>query len=148
MDYQAMVAPREALLQNASMVRPNQRLHAHALPPDESQAPVQRTGLQGGIAALFLQHDMAFGELALVSPTGTEPHHALDWQAERPVHLLRNVQRLTAPNPGFMTGPGTNSYLVGDANTGFIAIDPGPADADHIQRLWRAALHPDGSGGN
>ncbi|MEO7105471.1 MAG: MBL fold metallo-hydrolase, partial [Rhodoferax sp.] len=68
--------------------------------------------------------------------------------AERPVHLLRNVQRLTAPNPGFMTGPGTNSYLVGDANTGFVAIDPGPADADHIQRLWRAALHPDGSGGN
>ena len=70
------------------------------------------------------------------------------WQHQLPVHLLRNVQRLTAPNPGFMTGPGTNSYLVGDANTGFIAIDPGPADADHIQRLWRAALHPDGSGGN
>jgi recombination protein RecT len=70
------------------------------------------------------------------------------WQHQLPVHLLRNVQRLTAPNPGFMTGPGTNSYLVGDANTGFIAIDPGPADADHIQRLWRAAIHPDGSGGN
>ena len=70
------------------------------------------------------------------------------WQTELPVHLLRNVQRLTAPNPGFMTGPGTNSYLVGDANTGFIVIDPGPADADHIQRLWRAAMHPDGSGGN
>ncbi len=70
------------------------------------------------------------------------------WQHQLPVHLLRNVQRLTAPNPGFMTGPGTNSYLVGDANTGFIAIDPGPADADHVQRLWRAALHPDGSGGN
>ena len=70
------------------------------------------------------------------------------WQDQLPVHLLRNVQRLTAPNPGFMTGPGTNSYLVGDANTGFIAIDPGPADADHLQRLWRAAMHPDGSGGN
>jgi recombination protein RecT len=70
------------------------------------------------------------------------------WQTELPVHLLRNVQRLTAPNPGFMTGPGTNSYLVGDANTGFIIIDPGPLDADHLQRLWRAALHPDGSGGN
>ena len=70
------------------------------------------------------------------------------WQHQLPVHLQRNVQRLTAPNPGFMTGPGTNSYLVGDANTGFIAIDPGPADADHLQRLWRAAMHPDGSGGN
>jgi recombination protein RecT len=43
--------------------------------------------------------------------------HELAWQTERPVALLKNVQRLTAPNPGFMTGPGTNSYLVGDPAT-------------------------------
>jgi glyoxylase-like metal-dependent hydrolase (beta-lactamase superfamily II) len=71
-----------------------------------------------------------------------------EWQSNTPVGLLLNVLRLTAPNPGFMTGPGTNSYLVGDAHTGFIAIDPGPADADHVARLWAAATHPDGSGGN
>jgi recombination protein RecT len=71
-----------------------------------------------------------------------------DWQTDTPVALLKNVLRLTAPNPGFMTGPGTNSYLVGDAATGFMAIDPGPADAEHLQRLWQAACHPDGSGGN
>ena len=65
--------------------------------------------------------------------------HPLDWQTERPVPLLRNVMRLTAPNPGVMTGPGTNSYLVGDPATGFIAIDPGPADAEHLDKLWRAA---------
>ena len=146
-DYQPSVSLHWPLLQNAGMVRPHQRLHTHATPPS-SEAPDQRTGLLGGVAARFLQHDTVFGELALVCPTGTEPHHALDWQSERPVHLLRNVQRLTAPNPGFMTGPGTNSYLVGDSNTGFIVIDPGPADADHVQRLWRAAIHPDGSGGN
>ncbi|HEY9095388.1 MAG TPA: MBL fold metallo-hydrolase, partial [Hydrogenophaga sp.] len=63
----------------------------------------------------------------------------LDWQSERPVPLLKNVMRLTAPNPGFMTGPGTNSYLVGDPDTGYLAIDPGPADAEHVERLWRAA---------
>ncbi|MFZ3129349.1 MAG: hypothetical protein WA136_15170, partial [Rhodoferax sp.] len=131
------------------MVRPNQHLHPH--PSGAAQAagegPAQRTALLAGIATHVLQHDMAYGELALVNPHGVEPHHALDWQCERPVSLLKNVQRLTAPNPGFMTGPGTNSYLVGDAHTGFIAIDPGPADADHLQRLWRAALHPDGGGG-
>jgi recombination protein RecT len=44
------------------------------------------------------------------------------------------VQRLTAPNPGVMTGPGTNSYLVGDPDTGYIAIDPGPADPAHLER--------------
>jgi len=71
-----------------------------------------------------------------------------DWQTDTAVALLKNVQRLTAPNPGVMTGPGTNSYLVGDALAGFIAIDPGPADAGHVQRLWQAARHPDGRGGN
>ena len=71
-----------------------------------------------------------------------------DWQTSRPVALLRNVLRLTAPNPGVMTGPGTNSYLVGDASTGFTVIDPGPADADHLQRLWQAAMDKDGAGGN
>ena len=71
-----------------------------------------------------------------------------EWQTHTPVALLRNVLRLTAPNPGVMTGPGTNSYLVGDADSGFIAIDPGPDAAAHVQRLWQAALHPDGQGGN
>ena len=71
-----------------------------------------------------------------------------DWQTHTPVALLKNVLRLTAPNPGVMTGPGTNSYLVGDADSGFIAIDPGPDDAGHVQRLWHAALHAQGHGGN
>ena len=71
-----------------------------------------------------------------------------DWQSAAPVELLKNVLRLTAPNPGVMTGPGTNSYLVGDAVRGFVAIDPGPADTDHLQRLWQAARHSDGSGGH
>lgn len=70
------------------------------------------------------------------------------WQSDSPVAILKNVMRLTAPNPSVMTGPGTNSYLVGDAATGFIAIDPGPDDAGHVQRLWQAARHPDGGGGN
>ena len=83
----------------------------------------------------------------LDSSAGPLPSPA-DWQSQTPVALLRNVLRLTAPNPGFMTGPGTNSYLVGDPHTGFIAIDPGPADADHVARLWAAATHPDGSGGH
>ena len=60
-----------------------------------------------------------------------------EWQSARPVPLLANLQRLTAPNPGFMTGPGTNSYLVGDATTGYFVIDPGPADAAHIARRAR-----------
>ena len=97
-----------------------------------------RAGWLAGKEARYMEHEMPYGELQLVSPDG-QIVHTLDWQSERPVPLLKNVQRLTAPNPGFMTGPGTNSYLVGDPNTGYIAIDPGPADAEHVERLWRAA---------
>ncbi len=98
-----------------------------------------RGGLLAGKEEHYMEHEAPFGELALVCPDGQTPHHTLDWQSEAPVPLLRNVQRLTAPNPGFMTGPGTNSYLVGDPSTGYIAIDPGPADPEHLEKLWRAA---------
>ena len=97
-----------------------------------------RAGTLAGKEARYMEGDMPYGELALVCPDG-QIVHPLDWQTERPVPLLRNVLRLTAPNPGVMTGPGTNSYLVGDPATGYIAIDPGPADADHLDKLWRAA---------
>lgn len=97
-----------------------------------------RAGLLAGKEVRYMEHEHPYGELQLVSPDG-QIVHQLDWQTERPVALLRNVTRLTAPNPGAMTGPGTNSYLVGDPSTGFMAIDPGPADPDHLRRLWRAA---------
>ena len=97
-----------------------------------------RAGLLHGAEARFMEHETAFGELALVSPDG-QLLHPLDWRTNQPVPLLKNVTRLTAPNPGVMTGPGTNSYLVGDPHTGYIAIDPGPNEPEHLQRLWRAA---------
>jgi len=70
------------------------------------------------------------------------------WRTDIPVALRRNVLRLTAPNAGVMTGPGTNSYLVGTPHAGYTVIDPGPADALHVQRLWDAATFEDGRGGN
>lgn len=97
-----------------------------------------RAGWLAGNEARYMEHEAPFGELALVTPDG-QIHHHLDWRTDQAVPLLQNVQRLTAPNPGVMTGPGTNSYLVGDPNTGYIAIDPGPADDAHLQRIWRAA---------
>ncbi|WP_375574329.1 MBL fold metallo-hydrolase [Paracidovorax oryzae] len=97
-----------------------------------------RAGLLAGREARYMEHEAPYGELALVCPDG-QIVHPLDWQPERPVPLLRNLQRLTAANPGAMTGPGTNSYLVGDPSTGYVAIDPGPADEAHLERLWHAA---------
>ncbi len=97
-----------------------------------------RAGLLAGEVARYMEHETPFGELALTCPDG-QIVHPLDWQTDTPVALLKNVMRLTAPNPGVMTGPGTNSYLVGDAKGGYIVIDPGPADHDHLARLYQAA---------
>ena len=97
-----------------------------------------RTGFLDGKEARHMEDEAPFGELEMVCPDG-QILHTLDWQSERAVPLRKNLLRLTAPNPGVMTGPGTNSYLVGDAATGYICIDPGPADAAHVQRLFEAA---------
>ena len=114
------------------MARTTQLLHPGDLTPLE-----QRTGVRGGQTTDFMHKDTPFGELALISPNG-QHHPRLDWQHELPVPLLKNVQRLTCGNPGVMTGPGTNSYIVGDVTTGHIVIDPGPNEAEHLQRLWQA----------
>lgn len=96
-----------------------------------------RGGLVRGEDQRFMEHEPPYGELALTCPDG-QILHALDWQHETVVPLLRNVGRLTCGNPSMMTGPGTNSYIVGDAETGFAVLDPGPVDPDHQQRLWTA----------
>lgn len=51
--------------------------------------------------------------------------------------LAPGVHRLTAPNPGLMTGPGTNTYLIGHDE--LVVIDPGPADQPHTAAILAAA---------
>lgn len=46
----------------------------------------------------------------------------------------KHIYRLTAPNPGFMTGNGTNTYLIGKDEQ-FIVIDPGPNMSMHIEAI-------------
>jgi len=43
------------------------------------------------------------------------------------------VRRIVAPNPGLMTGPGTNTYLVGIDE--IAVIDPGPDDEEHLDAI-------------
>jgi len=53
------------------------------------------------------------------------------------VQLDDLVRRITAPNPGMMTGPGTNTYLVGTRELAL--IDPGPESAAHLSAMREAA---------
>jgi recombination protein RecT len=149
------VTPKEALTRHAAgeffiifpTIRTLERLQVFANADavlqacQAAQGPLftscPRAGWLAGAEARYMEHEAPFGELALTSPDGQMVHH-LDWQSEHPTPLLKHLQRLTAPNPGFMTGPGTNTYLVGDAATGYAVIDPGPADVPHLQRIVQA----------
>lgn len=57
----------------------------------------------------------------------------------QPVWLQPGLRRVLAPNPSPLTGPGTNSYILGEGRVAL--IDPGPADDRHLAALL-AALNP------
>ena len=72
-----------------------------------------------------------------------------------PKQITPLVRRITAGNPGMLTGPGTNTYLIGDEEV--TVIDPGPALHEHIEAIIQASAnikqillthtHPDHSPG-
>ena len=72
-----------------------------------------------------------------------------------PKQITPLVRRITAGNPGMFTGPGTNTYLIGDEEV--TVIDPGPALHEHIEVIIQASAnikqillthtHPDHSPG-
>lgn len=47
--------------------------------------------------------------------------------------IADGVRRLVAPNPSMMTGPGTNTYLLG--NDEVAVLDPGPAIVAHVDNI-------------
>jgi len=47
--------------------------------------------------------------------------------------LAGDVWRIVAPNPGPLTGHGTNTYVVGERRR--IVIDPGPTDPSHVEQI-------------
>ena len=53
-----------------------------------------------------------------------------------PFRLGPRVQRLVAPNPGVMTGPGTNTYLLGEKE--IAVLDPGPLLDEHVAAILEA----------
>lgn len=47
--------------------------------------------------------------------------------------IADGVVRIVAPNPGPMTGPGTNTYLIGQQE--IAVIDPGPYITSHVEQI-------------
>ncbi len=112
--------------------------HAQAQIP--MTMPRRAHGAQG--LRPVLPDEPAYAEIGRLDPAGLAPPF-YDIAAGRVVRLSPRVLRVTAPNPGVMTGPGTNSYLVADPQVNrWTVIDPGPVDADHMEALLAAAPGP------
>ena len=71
--------------------------------------------------------------------TEARPYNGSDYDLTPGIarRLDRYVTRIVAPNPGVMTGPGTNTYLVGEGR--IAVIDPGPEDSSHVRAILTAA---------
>jgi glyoxylase-like metal-dependent hydrolase (beta-lactamase superfamily II)/8-oxo-dGTP pyrophosphatase MutT (NUDIX family) len=104
--------------------------YARNLPEIPTNRACWAQGKQG--ARVFRRGDAAYFEIHWSDPEETG-ETSYDLVAGVPKRLDRFTTRLTAPNPGMMTGPGTNTYLVGEKE--LAVIDPGPAIDSHIERI-------------
>ena len=112
--------------------------HAQALRDIRRIMPLVADGPQG----LRPVHpdEPVYAEIGRLDPLGAG-HARYTIEPGRAVRLSPRVWRLTAPNPGVMTGPGTNTYLVG-GDAACAVIDPGPDDEAHVQAIVAAAPGP------
>jgi glyoxylase-like metal-dependent hydrolase (beta-lactamase superfamily II)/8-oxo-dGTP pyrophosphatase MutT (NUDIX family) len=97
-----------------------------------ARAPRVSTG-DGGGRRVLLPQDPAYAEIGKLDPDGKGD----GWSEIVPGTVTRlsdKVRRITAPNPSYMTGPGTNTYLLGTGKE-LAIIDPGPALDVHIEAL-------------
>lgn len=102
--------------------------------------PRVATGAQG--LRPVLPDEPAWAELGRIDPAG-HGHESYDIVADRPVRLSGRVIRVTAGNGSVMTGPGTNTYLVGGGPANeWAVIDPGPAIDAHVEAIVAAAPGP------
>ncbi len=106
--------------------------HVSSQPRIESTQPVIAQGSRGPV--IFRRGDAAYEEVRWSDPeeTTTTTYDLAPGVAKR---LDAHVVRIVAPNPGVMTGPGTNTYLVGGDE--LAVIDPGPDIDTHVEAIVR-----------
>ncbi len=102
--------------------------------------PRMGTGSQG--IQPVTPDEPAYAEIGRLDPERTGAA-CYDIQPGVAVRLSPRVVRVTANNGSVMTGPGTNTYIVGGgAVNEWAVIDPGPLDLEHIEAIMKAAPGP------
>jgi len=127
-------ATKHTLSEIARFARPHEAFeHARALPEIDTNRACWAQGRDG--PKLFRRADPQYFEIHWCDPdeSGNTSYEIVPGAPKR---LDRLVTRVTAPNPGMMTGPGTNTYLVGEDE--LAVIDPGPAIGSHIEAVLAA----------
>jgi glyoxylase-like metal-dependent hydrolase (beta-lactamase superfamily II)/8-oxo-dGTP pyrophosphatase MutT (NUDIX family) len=108
--------------------------------PKQVMAPVAGMD-RAGVSHMLIPGDFAYAEIKKLD-TDNQGNFCSYIQPGQPVTIGQDVLRVTAANPGMMTGPGTNSYLIGHGEDGVAVIDPGPLLEEHIDALIAAAPGP------
>jgi len=112
-------------------------LMAFARSPRKMPAMAPRRASSREGEKLLVPGDYAYAEVGRLDPEG-RGNAACEITPGTVVQVSPKVRRITAPNPGFMTGPGTNTYLLG-AGGDIAVIDPGPAIDAHIEAVLAAS---------
>ena len=115
---------------------------AWANAPREVVITMPRIGSGSGGVRPVLPDEPAWAEIGRLDPDG---HGLVSYEVQpgTPVRLSPRVIRVTANNGSVMTGPGTNTYLVGGGTRNeWAVIDPGPLNAAHVEAIVAAAPGP------
>ena len=137
-----LLTPTQKTLETVARHANVEALLAWARAPREIPLVLPRVGTGRDGPRPVMPDEPAFAELGRIDPAGCGSG-SYDIQVDLPVRLSPRIIRVTANNGSLMTGPGTNTYLVGGGGTNeWAVIDPGPADPAHLDAIVAAAPGP------
>jgi glyoxylase-like metal-dependent hydrolase (beta-lactamase superfamily II)/8-oxo-dGTP pyrophosphatase MutT (NUDIX family) len=141
-DELKLMTPTQKTLELVGQYQTVESLLAWARAPRAVAMIMPRVGKGREGMRPVLPGEFAFAELGRIDPAG-HGFGSYDIQVGVPVRLSPRVIRVSAGNGSMMTGPGTNTYLIGGGERNeWAVIDPGPLIDAHVEAILAAAPGP------